>query len=367
VAHDFNNLLGIITGYGELLRKKVAADPRLIKYVDDILKAAERAAGLTRQLLAFSRKQVLQPRILDLNAVVGETEKMLQRLIGEDIQLLTVLDEHVDPVRADPGQMDQVLMNLAVNARDAMPRGGRLTIETGNVVLDQAYSRQHAGVAPGHYVMLAVSDTGHGMTSEVRTRVFEPFFTTKGPGKGTGLGLATVHGIVQQSGGHIWVYSEPGHGTTFKVYLPRTDAPGWAVETPAPAEIELPRGSETVLLVEDEASLRKLVRECLEASGYTVLEASHGTAALERSERHPGRIDLLMTDVVMPGMSGRELAERLRASRPEIRILYMSGYTDDAVVLHGVLAEDMAFLQKPFTAAELAGRVREVLDRTAGR
>jgi CheY-like chemotaxis protein len=292
---------------------------------------------------------------------------MLRRLIGEDIQLLTVIDEHLGPVRADPGQVAQVLMNLAVNARDAMPRGGRLTIETGNVVLDQAYSRQHAGVAPGHYVMLSVSDTGHGMTPEVRTRVFEPFFTTKDPGKGTGLGLATVHGIVQQSGGHIWVYSEPGHGTTFKVYLPRTDAPGLAVETPAPAEIGLPRGSETVLLVEDEASLRELVRECLEASGYTVLEASHGTAALELSQRHPGRIDLLMTDVVMPGMSGRELAEQLRALRPEIRTVYMSGYTDDAVVLHGVLAEDMAFLQKPFTAAELAGRVREVLDRTAGK
>jgi two-component system, cell cycle sensor histidine kinase and response regulator CckA len=367
VAHDFNNLLGIITGYGELLRKRVAADPRLIRYVDDIVKAAERAAGLTRQLLAFSRKQVLQPRILDLNAVVAETEKMLRRLIGEDIHLMTVLDEHVGPVRADPGQMNQVLMNLAVNARDAMPRGGRLTIETGNVMLDQEYARQHAGVAPGHYVMLSVSDTGHGMTPEVRTRVFEPFFTTKDPGKGTGLGLATVHGIVQQSGGHIWVYSEPGHGTTFKVYLPRTDVPRLEVGTPAPARIELPRGSETILLVEDEASLRELVRECLEASGYTLLEASHGTAALEISEHHPGRIDLLMTDVVMPGMSGRELAERLRASRPEIRTVYMSGYTDDAVVLHGVVAEDMAFLQKPFTAAELAGRVREVLDRTAGK
>jgi two-component system cell cycle sensor histidine kinase/response regulator CckA len=363
VAHDFNNLLGIITGYGELLRKRVGADPRLVKYVDDIVKAADRAAGLTRQLLAFSRRQVLQPRILDLNAVVAETEKMLRRLIGEDIQLMTVLDEHVGPVRADPSQMDQVLMNLAVNARDAMPRGGRLTIETGNVVLDQAYAREHAGVEPGHYVMLAVSDTGHGMTPEVRSRIFEPFFTTKDPGKGTGLGLATVHGIVKQSEGHIWVYSEPGRGATFKVYLPRTDAPGLAIEAPAPVPIELPRGSETILLVEDEASLRELVRECLEASGYKMLEASHGTAALEVGERHPGRIDLLMTDVVMPGMSGRELAEHLRASRPEIRTLYMSGYTDDAVVLHGVLAEDMAFLQKPFTAAQLARQVREVLDR----
>ena len=367
VAHDFNNLLGIITGYGELLRKRVGADARLVKYVDDITKAAERAAGLTRQLLAFSRKQVLQPRILDLNAVVGETETMLRRLIGEDIQLTTVLDEQLNAVRADPGQMDQVLMNLAVNARDAMPRGGRLTIETRNVVLDQAYARQHAGVEPGHYVMLAVSDTGHGMTPEVRTRSFEPFFTTKAQGKGTGLGLATVHGIVRQSGGHIWLYSEPGHGTTFKIYLPRTDAPRAAVEAPAPAEVALPSGSETILLVEDEASLRELVGECLEASGYKVLEAGHGMAALEVGELHPGRIDLLLTDVVMPGMSGRELAERLRGSRPEIRTVYMSGYTDDAVVLHGILAEDMAFLQKPFTAAELARRVREVLDQPAGR
>jgi two-component system cell cycle sensor histidine kinase/response regulator CckA len=366
VAHDFNNLLGIITGYGELLRKRVGADPRLIKYVDDIIKAADRAAGLTRQLLAFSRKQVLQPRILDLNAVVSETETMLRRLIGEDIQLMTVLDEHLGAVRADPGQMDQVLMNLAVNARDAMPRGGRLTIETGNVVLDQAYARQHAGVEPGHYVMLAVSDTGQGMTPEVRARSFEPFFTTKAQGKGTGLGLATVHGIVRQSGGHVWLYSEPGHGTTFKIYLPRTDPRG-AVEAPTLAEVELPSGSETILLVEDEASLRELVRECLEASGYNVLEACHGMAALEVGERHPGRIDLLLTDVVMPGMSGRELAERLRGARPEIRTVYMSGYTDDAVVLHGILAEDMAFLQKPFTAAELARRVREVLDQPAGK
>jgi two-component system cell cycle sensor histidine kinase/response regulator CckA len=258
-------------------------------------------------------------------------------------------------------------MNLAVNARDAMPRGGRLTIETGNVALDEAYARQHAGVEPGGYVMLAVSDSGLGMTPEVRSRIFEPFFTTKDVGKGTGLGLATVHGIVKQSGGHIWVYSEPGHGTAFKIYLPRTDSPGLAAETLAPAQDEPPRGSETILLVEDEASLRELVRECLTASGYKVLEASHGTAALEAAERHPGRVDLLMTDIVMPGMSGRELAELLRALRPQIRTLYMSGYTDDAVLLHGVLAEEMAFLQKPFTTADLARRVREVLDRPAGK
>jgi two-component system, cell cycle sensor histidine kinase and response regulator CckA len=366
VAHDFNNLLGIITGYGELLRKRVAVDPRLVKYVDEIVKAAERAAGLTRQLLAFSRKQVLQPRILDLNAVVGETEKMLRRLIGEDIKLVTVLDEHVDPVRADPGQMDQVLMNLAVNARDAMPRGGRLTIETGNVVLDQAYARQHAGVEPGHYVMLAISDTGHGMTPEVRARIFEPFFTTKDPGKGTGLGLATVHGIVHQSGGHIWAYSEPGHGTTFKLYLPRADAPEGEAEKAPFAEAELPRGSETILLVEDEQGLRELIRECLEGVGYTVLEARHEVEALEICKRHPAPVHLLLTDVVMPVMSGRELAEQVRALRPEIRVLYVSGYTDDAVVLRGVLAADMEFLQKPFTPEGLARRVREVLDPPTG-
>jgi PAS domain S-box-containing protein len=367
VAHDFNNLLGIIIGYGDLLSHRVAADPRLTKYVDDIVKAADRAAGLTRQLLAFSRKQVLQPRILDLNAVVDETQKMLRRIIGEDIQLVTVLDEHLGLVRADPGQMDQILMNLAVNARDAMPRGGRLTIETGNVALDESYARQHAGVEPGPYVMLAVSDTGHGMTPDVQNRIFEPFFTTKAPGKGTGLGLATVHGIVNQSGGHIFVYSEPGHGTSFKVYLARTDAAEVAAPLPKSTAAQLPRGSETIVLVEDEASLRELVRECLEATGYTVLEARHGADALEICEHHEGPIHLLVTDVVMPEMSGRELGERVRAVRPGTHVLYMSGYTDDAVVLHGVLAEDMAFLQKPFTAEALARKVRELLDQPTGK
>ena len=367
VAHDFNNLLGIITGYGELLRRRVASDPRLTRYVDDIVKAAERGGGLTRQLLAFSRKQVLQPRILDLNAVVDETQKMLQRLIGEDVQLVTVLDETLGPVKADPGQIGQILMNLAVNARDAMPRGGRLTIETGNVGLDESYARQHAGVEPGRYVMLAVSDTGHGMTPEVRSRLFEPFFTTKEPGKGTGLGLATVYGIVKQSGGHIFVYSEPGHGTSFKVYLPRTDAVEVAAPLPEPTAGQLPRGWETILLVEDETSLRELIRECLEDTGYAVLEAQHGTEALELCERYEGPIHLLVTDVVMPRMGGRELGERIRALRPDLRVLYMSGYTDDAVVLHGVLAEDMAFLQKPFTVEALALKVRELLDQPAGK
>jgi PAS domain S-box-containing protein len=363
VAHDFNNLLGVITGYGELLQKKLPDEPQLKKYVRDILRAAERAAGLTRQLLAFSRKQVLQPLILDLNSVVAEMEKMLRRLIGEDVQLVTVFDDRLRRVQADPGQIEQVLMNLAVNARDAMPRGGRLTIETANVDLDAAYGRSRPGVTPGPHVMLAVSDTGHGMDPEVLSHVFEPFFTTKELGKGTGLGLATVHGIVKQSGGHIFVYSEPEHGTTFKVYLPCLEAVETVVETPPAQEAKLQRGSETILLVEDEESLRSIVREILEASGYTVIEARHAGHALEIAEGHSTPIHLLMTDVVMPGLSGSELVVRLAASHAETRVLYMSGYTDDAVVLHGVLAADVAFLQKPFTAEALARKVREVLDR----
>jgi hypothetical protein len=364
VAHDFNNLLGVITGYGELLARRLPDDPGLRKYVDDIMKAAERAADLTRQLLAFSRKQVLRPRIIDLNAIVGEMEKMLQRLIGEDVQLVTRFADPLGRVKADPGQIEQVLMNLAVNARDAMPQGGRLTIETANVNLDAAYVRSRPDVEPGPHVVLAVSDTGQGMDPEVLSHVFEPFFTTKEPGKGTGLGLATVHGIVKQSGGHIFVYSEAEHGTTFKIYLPRLEDAAEVLKI-VPTEDELPGGSETVLLVEDEASLRSLVRECLEASGYAVLEARHAGHALEIIERHASPIHLLMTDVIMPGLSGRELARRVTASRPEMKVLYMSGYTDDAVVLHGVLAADVAFLQKPFTAEALARKVREVLDQPA--
>jgi hypothetical protein len=359
VAHDFNNLLAVISGYGELLRRRVGADAQLRRYADDILKATERAAGLTGQLLAFSRKQVLQLRILNLNVVVEETEKMLRRLIGEDVQLSTVFDDRLDPVQADFGQMQQVLMNLALNARDAMPRGGRLTIETGNLVLDETNARQHAGVEPGRFVVLAVRDTGHGMSADTLRHIFEPFFTTKAPGKGTGPGLATVHGIVKQSGGHIGVQSEPGHGTTFKIYLRRADSSAEEAP-PAPAATDLSRGSETVLLVEDEASVRELMRECLAALGYTVLEASGGAAALELSQAHGAPIHLLVTDMVMPDMGGRELAERLLASRPEARVLYISGYTDMG---HGALTEDMAFLQKPFTIEGLSRKVREVLDR----
>jgi PAS domain S-box-containing protein len=363
VAHDFNNLLGVIGGYGELVRKRVKGDPRLLHYVEDIVKAADRAAGLTRQLLAFSRKQVLQPKVLDLNAVVGEMEKMLRRLIGEDVQLATVFDDRLGTVKADPGQVEQVLMNLVVNARDAMPRGGRLTIETQNVDLDRKYCRRHPEVPPGRYVMIAVSDTGQGMPPEVKARLFEPFFTTKAPGKGTGLGLATVHGIVKQSGGHVSVYSEEGHGTTFKIYLPRTDDA--KEEAGVAVEPEVPRGSETILLVEDEGSLRELIREWLEGAGYTVLEGRHGAEALQIGESHPGPIDLVLTDVVMPTMNGRELATQVVAARPQIRTVYMSGYTDDAVVRHGVLGEEVSFLQKPFTEAALAKKLREVLDGRA--
>jgi two-component system cell cycle sensor histidine kinase/response regulator CckA len=361
VAHDFNNLLGVIAGYGELLGKQLHDQPRLSKYCSDILKATERAAALTRQLLAFSRKQILQPQVLDLNAVVADVEKMLRRVIGEDILLVTLPAQNLGAVRADPGQIEQVLLNLAVNARDAMPRGGRLTIETATVDLDALYARSRPGVEPGPHVMLAVSDTGHGMKQEILDHIFEPFFTTKEAGKGTGLGLATVHGIVRQSGGHIWAYSEPEHGATFKVYLPRVGTVG-AVAAPEKPERELPRGAETVLLVEDESVLREMVRECLEASGYTVLEARQAAHALEIAQAHSGPIHLLITDVVMPGMSGRKLAQSLAVSHPETTVLYMSGYTDDAVVLHGVLAEDMAFLQKPFTIRALAQKVRAILD-----
>jgi len=363
VAHDFNNLLGVITGYGQLLRNRLD-DPRLLKYADDILKASERAAGLTQQLLAFSRKQVLQPRILDLNGVVEHMESMIRRLIGEDIQLAINLVD-VAPIKADPGQLEQVLMNLVVNARDAMPQGGQLIIETATVDLDESYARRHADVLSGPYVMMAVSDTGHGMTPEVKERLFEPFFTTKEPGQGTGLGLATVHGIVRQSGGHIFAYSEPGRGSAFKIYFP--PAEGSVAAAPPTADEDTPRGNETILLVEDEAALREITREILEATGYTVLDAAHGAAALQLSEGYEGAIHLLLTDVVMPGLTGSELAQRLTAERTAMKVLFMSGYTDDAVIMHGVLTKEMPFVQKPFTIAQLARKVREVLDARAGK
>jgi PAS domain S-box-containing protein len=361
IAHDFNNLLTIISGYSDLLLDSSSLSDRQHAHVEEIKKAGLRAAALTRQLLAFSRRQVLAPQVLDLNGVVANMDKMLRRLIGEDVELAAILGEDLGKVKADPGQIEQVIMNLAVNARDAMPQGGKLTIETANVELDSTYARLHTSVNPGPYVMLAVSDTGTGMDAPTQAHIFEPFFTTKDKGKGTGLGLATVYGIVKQSGGNIWVYSEPGRGATFKIYLPRVQQP--AREAGAGrAAAGSAQGHETILLVEDEPALRGMVRSVLESKGYKVLEARHGEDALIVSEQHRGAINLLLTDVVMPGMSGRELAEHLVHAHREMRVLYMSGYTDDAIVHHGVLGSDMAFLQKPFTPDGVARKVREVLD-----
>jgi PAS domain S-box-containing protein len=364
IAHDFNNLLTVITGYSELLYDDLGADDPRRADVSEIRQAAARAAQLTRQLLAFSRKQVLQPRALDLNGVVTGIEKMLTRLLGETISVRTKLSPSLGTVRADPGQLEQVLMNLAVNAGDAMPHGGELTIETSEVELDEEYAREHVDAVPGRYVMLAVHDAGVGMEPATQARLFEPFFTTKGPGKGTGLGLSTVYGIVKQSGGHIWVYSEIGQGTTFKVYLPRIDAP--ADIMPRSPQEAAKRGTETILVVEDADLLRALARRVLEGFGYTVLTAHGGQEALAMAEAHPGPVHLLLTDVVMPEMGGAELAKRLAARRAEILVLYMSGYTDDAIVRQGVLDEGVAFIQKPFTAESLVRRVREVLDASGG-
>ncbi len=362
VAHDFNNLLTVIQGHCDLMQVQMSDGDALLKEVKQIQQAGERAASLTRQLLAFSRRQMLAPIVLDLNDLVANLHKMLERLIGEDITLTTVLAPGLWSVTADPGQIEQVIMNLAVNARDAMPTGGMLTIETGNVHLDDSYAKTHPEAPVGPCVMLAVSDTGHGMDEPTQARIFEPFFTTKEPGKGTGLGLATVYGIVKQSGGDILVYSEPGHGTTFKIYLPANEVPPKNLVAP-PTQPVSRDGHETILLVEDEEMVRDLVRIVLQNAGYIVLEAPHGKAALSLSAQHQGPIDLLITDVVMPRMSGRELAEQLKALRPPMKVLFMSGYTDDAVVQHGLLAADVEFLPKPFSPSLLASKVREVLDK----
>ena len=361
VAHDFNNILTAITGYSELTLRRLTQDNPLRRNIEEIKKASERAASLTRQLLAFSRKQILQPEVLNLNAVVPDMDQMLRRLIGEDIDLLTVLDPALGSVKADPSQIQQVILNLAVNARDAMPKGGKLTIETANAYLSEEYAYQHTAVRSGHYVLLAVSDNGCGMDEATQARIFEPFFTTKEVGRGTGLGLSTVYGIVKQSEGNIWVYTEEGKGTTFKVYLPRFDE---VIEEHGESAVDaqLSHEGEMVLLVEDEEMVRQIAREILEMNGYHVLEASHGKEALLICEQHEGRIDLMVTDVVMPQMSGRQLAECLASSRPETKVLYMSGYTDDAIVHHGVLDENVNFLQKPFTPDALARKVREVLN-----
>lgn len=361
VAHDFNNLLTIISGYAQLLEDMVASEPKLHTYVDEIIHAGDRASALVRRLLAFTRRQSMEPQVLDLNNVVKGAEKMLRRLIGEDIEVVTILPADLGAVRSDPAQLDQVLINLSVNARDAMPNGGKLIIETANVDLDQTYAHTHLAVTPGPYVMLAVSDTGHGMDAHTRAHMFEPFFTTKEKGKGTGLGLATVYGVVKQSGGNIWVYSEQGKGTTFKIYLPRVVAP---VEPLEPKTIRdyHPQGSETILLVEDEQGIRDLVLGILRARGYKVLEASRPLEALQISQKFEGTIHLLFTDVVMPQMSGRDVAAQISVTRPETKVLYMSGYTDNAIAHHGVLEPGVPFLQKPFTPEALAQKVREVLD-----
>ena len=360
VAHDFNNMLTIISGYGGLLLEHPSTVEPLRGYVDEIMNASGRATSLTRQLLAFSRQRVLAPRVLDLNAVVANIEKMLERLIGEDINLVTVLGEGLWPVKVDPGQLEQVLLNLAVNARDAMPDGGVLTIETMNVAMDSTSAQAHFPLSPGPYVLLAFSDTGVGMDAETQARIFEPFFTTKEKGKGTGLGLAMVYGIVKQSGGYIWVYSEVGKGTTFKIYLPRSEE---QLDESRPVQIgvEAQQGTETILLVEDEDAVRALVRNVLREKGYRVLEASRGEEALELSELYSGQIDLLVTDVVMPRMSGRDLARRMVNVRPYIKVLYISGYADDVVWYQGGVDSGGAFLQKPFSPEALARKVREVL------
>jgi PAS domain S-box-containing protein len=367
VAHDFNNLLTVIIGYSDLLLEKLSAGDGMRPPVEEIKKAADRAASLTRQLLAFSRKQMLQPQLLDLNRLLTNVDEMLRRMIGEDIELVTHLPSGLGRVKADPGQIEQVIMNLAVNARDAMPQGGQLTLEAANVELDSSYVSSHESVLPGHYVMIAMSDTGIGMDAETQAHIFEPFFTTKGQGKGTGLGLAMTYGIVRQSEGHIWVYSEPGKGTTFKVYLPRIDQ---AVEVIAPTNApvdKLSLGCETILLVEDEEAVCSLVRGVLESRGYDVLEAKGAYDALEIGGRHKKHIHLLLTDVVMPQVSGRELAEHLAPLHPETKVLYMSGYADHAVVHHGLLEPGTVFLQKPFTPDALARKVREVLDGVGGQ
>jgi two-component system cell cycle sensor histidine kinase/response regulator CckA len=362
VAHDFNNILTAITGYSDLLLEDLGPEDLKRPDVEEIKAAALRATALTRQLLAFSRKQILQTRVLDLNGVVGTLEKMLQRLLGEDVKLELSLASALGAVRADPGQIEQVIMNLAVNSRDAMPTGGSLTIETANVDLDEAYAREHAGASPGRHVMLAVSDTGIGMDMKTRSQVFEPFFTTKELGKGTGLGLSTVYGIVKQSGGYVWVDSEPGRGATFKIYLPQVDELPEELNLLASVE-PVAGGRETVLLAEDDPSVRAVVSDVLTQKGYRVLRAPDGQTALEMARAQPGEIHLLVTDLIMPGMTGRDLAEVLTAERPGIRVLYMSGYTDDAVVRHRVLEEGMPYLQKPFAPRALASKVREVLDR----
>jgi PAS domain S-box-containing protein len=360
VAHDFNNLLMVVKGHSQLLLERMPESSPLRLSVEQVEKAADRAAALTRQLLAFSRKQVLQARVMDMNDSVAGMIRMFSRVIGENIQMAFVPGGKLGRVKADPGQIEQVLLNLVVNARDAMPNGGRLTIETSNVELDRGYSATHTSFEPGLYVMLTVTDTGCGMDAQTQARMFEPFFTTKGPGKGTGLGLATVYGVVKQSGGYIYVYSEPGRGTTFKIYLPQVSA-DLDVLLPDSEKRRSARGTETILFVEDEQSVRELVRDYLVGAGYCMLEAPDGVQALKVAAAHPGLIHMLITDVVMPHLSGPQLATKLSAERTDLKVLFISGYTDDTVFRHGVLEGGVAFLQKPFNLKALSQKIREVL------
>ncbi len=364
IAHDFNNLLTVIKGYTQLSLSQIQEGDPCRENIEEIKGAAERAAELTNQLLTFSRRQILDMKVLDLNTIVRGLEKMMGRIIGEDIEMFTVLDDRLGRVKTDPGQIEQVILNLVVNARDAMPAGGKLAIETANMVLDETYARTHIGVTPGSYVMLSVSDTGCGMSPEIKELIFEPFFTTKEEGKGTGLGLSTIYGIVRQSGGNIWVYSEPGRGTTFKIYLPRVEEETGALPVQDDTD-HLPKGNETVLLVEDDSSLRALAARVLRYQGYKVLEATNGHEAIGVArENTQERIHLLLTDVVMPYMGGRELVKRMKTLHSEIRVLFISGYTDHAITYHAGLKPGTPFLQKPFSPTALAKKVREVLDQT---
>ncbi len=360
IAHDFNNILSAVLGFSELTLRKLEGNNPIRRYVEEIKKAGERAAVLTRRLLTMTRAQMVQPRILDLNAVVLDMKKMFHRLIGEDIELVTHLDEALWQTKADPGQVEQIILNLVINSRDAMPVGGKLILETQNITIDSSESQPDLTITAGSYVLLSVSDTGAGMTDEIKGHLFEPFFTTKAPGKGTGLGLSTVYGIVSQLGGFINVFSEPGQGSTFRIYFPRFTA-GVEKLVETPRDENRPRGRETVLLVEDEDMVRTLVKEILQREGYTVLEAHDGTEAVHLCQQQVGPVHLLVTDVVMPHMSGRELAEKVLLLHPETRVLFMSGYTDNISLQSGILKKETSFIAKPFTPDLLASKVREVL------
>lgn len=362
IAHDFNNLLTAIIGFSELMRLQLLPEDPLQELMDKVIGSSQRAADLVRQLLTFSRKQIIEPKVLDLNAIMTEMDGMLQRIIGEDIELKTLLQPELWPVKVDPAQIEQVIVNLVVNARDAMPEGGRLIIETSNMMLEENDIARHLGVQPGGYVLLAVSDTGIGMTEEIKARIFEPFFTTKSEDKGTGLGLATVYGIVKQSGGDIWVYSEPGQGTTFKIYLPRAEKATQLLNR-SETRTDMPKGSETILLVEDDPGVRELARLVLHGQGYSLLEAVDPQEAFLLFSSYSDPIHLVVTDVIMPGRNGKSLVGQLVQARPNLKVLFMSGYTDNVIAQHGVLDPTTAFLQKPFSAGALARKVREVLDQ----